>query len=175
MVVTSARQSGIPLEGLFDERTAEVTVNTYRSLFHRIPALWWRLDDLLRVLMSDNRAHTVPLGPVTVMAKRIQLPNGLFLRYDNIPAANLWGGKLLENIAQALARIVVMQAAVRLARQGLRFVSQSHDELIFVLPDSQVEESKLVILEEMIRPPPWLPDLPLAAEIGVGLTYGSCK
>ena len=40
MVITQARQYGIALDGLFDEGVAEVTVNTYRTLFDRIPAMW---------------------------------------------------------------------------------------------------------------------------------------
>jgi len=74
-----------------------------------------------------------------------------------------------------LARIVIMQAAVRLARQGLRFVLQAHDELVFVVLDAKVEESKKLILDEMTREPKWLPGLPLAVEIGVGQNYGETK
>ena len=76
---------------------------------------------------------------------------------------------------QALARIVVMQAALRLADQGLRFVMQSHDELVFVVLDKDIEESKKTIMVEMIREPAWLEGLPLAVEIGVGQRYGSAK
>jgi hypothetical protein len=48
MVVTQARQYSIELDGLFDQRIAEATVNTYRTLFDRIPAMWRQLDRLLR-------------------------------------------------------------------------------------------------------------------------------
>ena len=68
-----------------------------------------------------------------------------------------------------------MQSAVRLAQKGLRFVLQSHDELVFVVLDAFVEDAKLIIIEEMTRDPDWLPGLPLAVEIGVGQNYGSTK
>jgi DNA polymerase bacteriophage-type len=96
------------------------------------------------------------------------------LRYPTVDA-HLYGAKLLENISQALARIVIMQAAVRLAKRGYRFVLQAHDELVFVVPETEVEAAKKTILEEMIRPPLWMPNLPLAAEIGVGDNYGETK
>jgi len=97
MVITQARQYGIVLDGLFDEGVAEVTVNTYRTLFDRIPAMWRDLDRLLRLVLMNDCAQELQLGPIILMPRRIYLPNGLFLRYDD-PTEELWGGKLLENI-----------------------------------------------------------------------------
>ena len=174
MVVTQARQYEISLEGLFDERVAEVTVKTYRTLFNRIPMMWRYLDRLLQLVLLNDRAEGVQLGPVTIMPKRIRLPNGLFLRYDDFDE-KLWGGKLFENICQALARVIIMQAALRLARSGYRFVLQAHDELVFCIPDDRLEEARMIIMREMTRPPAWLPDLPLAVEIKVGDSYGNCQ
>jgi len=115
MVVTQARQLGISLAGLFDEWVAEETVKTYRTLFDRIPAMWRQLDHILQLVLLNDRPQELRLGPVIISPKRIRLPNGLFLRYDD-PPEGLWGGKLLENISQALARVVIMQAALRIAR-----------------------------------------------------------
>ena len=66
------------------------------------------------------------------------------------------GGFLLENICQALARIIIMDVGLRLEAQGLRFVHQLHDELVFVVPDNDVAEARQIILQEMIRAPDWL-------------------
>lgn len=176
MVTTQAWQNNIPLEGIFNEEIAAQTVQTYRGYYANIPKAWRKLDfNLESYLNNANDTQKTSWGPVTFMSHRIQLPNGLFLRYPNIDESKLYGAKLLENITQALARIVVMQAAVRLASQGLRFVAQAHDELVFVVPDGKVEESKKIITEEMIRQPKWMPNLPLAVEIGVGQNYGECK
>src|SRR5262249_15276642 len=130
MVVTQARQYGIVLDGLFNEGVAGVTVTTYRTLFDRIPAMWRQLDRLKQFVLHNDYAQETELGPVTIAPRRIVLPNGLALRYDE-PDEGLWGGKLLENICQALARVIIMQAALRLADRGLRFVLQVHDELLF--------------------------------------------
>ena len=67
-----------------------------------------------------------------------------------------------------------MQAGLRLAQRGRRFISQIHDELVFCVPADQIEEAKVIIMQEMTRPPAWLPDLPLAAEVKMGDDYGSC-
>jgi DNA polymerase bacteriophage-type len=174
MVVSKARQYGIALDGLFDERVAEATVNTYRMLFDRIPLMWRHLNRRLRLVLMNEYAQELQQGPVTFSPKRIWLPNGLALRYDD-PDEGLWGGKLLENIIQALARVIIMQAALRLDQQGCRFVLQVHDELVFCIPHDRVEEAKAAISQEMTRPPAWMPDLPLAVEIRTGDDYGSCR
>jgi hypothetical protein len=167
MVVAQARQYGISLREMFNEGIAEITVKTYRTLYDRIPAMWRQLDRLLRYVLTNDHGQEMELGPVTIMPRRIYLPNGLSLRY-NEPDEDLWGGTLLDHICQALARIIIMQAALRLDQRGYRFVLQVHDELVFCIPDGQLDEARTVIMQEMTRPPAWLPDLPLAAEVTAG-------
>jgi DNA polymerase len=171
--IIQARAFGIALDGLFDEEVAKITVNTYRRRFDCIPAMWRELDGLLQDVLLIADAREEELGPVTIMPGRIRLPNGLFLRYDD-PDEGLWGGWLLENICQALARVIIMQAGLRLDQRGHRFINQVHDELIFCVPADQAAKAANTIREEMTRPPAWLPDLPLAAEVKVGDDYGSC-
>lgn len=174
MVVTQAKQYGIPLEGLFDQRVADMTVNTYRSLFSKIQDMWRRLDRCLAMYINGGNGGFVTVGPVAFGTGTIKLPNAMTLRYQ-LHDDKLYGAKLLENITQALARIVIMQAALRLSKRGYRFILQGHDELLFAVPDDDVAAAKDVILEEMVREPEWLPGVPLAAELGVGDNYGSCK
>ncbi len=87
----------------------------------------------------------------------------------------LYGAKLLENIVQALARIVVMNAALRLADRGYKFALQAHDELAFLVPDTDVDNAKEIIHTEMTRRPSWAPDLPLSASTEAGKSYGDAK
>jgi DNA polymerase len=116
-------------------------------------------------------------------------PNGLSLHYANpreefgnflfdygrVTGIKLYGAKLLENIIQFLARIIVMSAALRLGALGFRFVLQAHDELAFIVPDAEVDRFKVLVHTEMTRCPAWAPDLPLTAEVGVGQSYGEAK
>jgi DNA polymerase family A len=175
MVITAARSFGILLDGLFDHGVAKRTVATYRETFARIPAAWNQLEQS-RILTINGRVETAidPWGPVTIKSGRIELPNGLKLIYD-IGDMSLYGAKILENITQALARIVVMQAAIRLTRLGYRMALQAHDELVFVVPINRVEVARRIIFEEMTRAPAWMPGVPLAVEIGVGSSYGEAK
>jgi hypothetical protein len=129
---------------------------------------------LLHFINDPNETQFTEWAGLGFSSGRIRLPNGMYLRYQrNDP--HIYGARLLENITQALARNIVMQAALRLADKGLRFVMQGHDELVFVVMDALVEDAKLIIAEEMVKEPSWLPGLPLAVEIGTGQNYGNCK
>ena len=132
------------------------------------------MDRYLASHINGGNEALAEWGPVLFSAGKVILPNNMTLRYEPNDS-RLYGAKLLENISQSLARIVIMQAAVRLAKRGYRFVLQAHDELVFVVPEDDVEAAKKTIMEEMLRPPEWMPELPLAAETGVGDNYGSCK
>jgi hypothetical protein len=95
----------------------------------------------------------------------------------------IYGAKLLENIVQALARIIVMNAALRIRDRGrqtscpwaYRFVLQAHDELAYILPLAELAAAKVMIHAEMVRPPSWGRDIPLTADVGIGDSYGEAK
>lgn len=177
MVTAQARQNNISLAGLFDKETAERTVQTYRSRYAMIPRAWYVLDGFWQKYINGPGAEKLwpdpEYGPLLFKPKTIVLPNDLTLRYTG--DEKLWGGVILENATQALARVLIMQVAVRLSKRGYRFVMQAHDELMYVVDATLVDESKAVIMEEMTRRPAWLPELPVAAEIGVGDTYAESK
>ena len=125
------------------------------------------------------RASFGPGGVITISSGRVTGPDGFALQYDRPrrEGDELWfnygryphkvyGAKLLENIIQFLARQIIRNVALRLMDKGLRFVLQAHDELVFIVPDAEVDKAKKIIHMEMIRRPTWAPDLPLKADVG---------
>ena len=88
--------------------------------------------------------------------------------------------RVLENISQALARVIVMNAALRIRKCGLdtnnvrdyEFKMQAHDELVYIIKDENLEQAKTIIHTEMTRSPTWGRDIPL---VGTGKSYGECK
>lgn len=175
MVTTQARGSRMALDR-FDQTLAETTVTTYRNTYWRIARMWHTLDKILatHIFNANEQQHT-EIEPVSFKTNTITLPNGMTLHYEWSERDKLYGAKCFENICQSLARIVVMQAALRLWQRGYRMVLQAHDELVFLIPDADVEAAKATIMEEMTRSPSWMPDLPVAAEIGMGQSYGDCR
>lgn len=136
-------------------------------------------------------------GPVWFRKERIELPNGMFLYYHNLRQETggrfgtewvfdyagmkkrIYGGKLLENIVQALARIITMEAAVRvrkhLSKLGIPLALQVHDELVFVVLEKYEAVTRFVLDHELKQRPWWLPNIPLNCEVGSGPSYGDAK
>jgi hypothetical protein len=179
-------------EVLLDDIEATRVVQTYRREYQEIPQMWRRLDAL--ITQMTNRHCYQEVGPLVFMHEKIKLPSGLFLHYHGLENKEgqwwftyggkpkyLYGGKMLENIVQALARICVMDTAVnvrrRLARGGhdIRLNLQVHDELVYICPTDQAESLRDMVIEEMCKPPRWGVDIPLDAEGDFGPSYGACK
>lgn len=87
---------------------------------------------------------------------------------------HIYGGKVVENIVQALARIVV---AEQMALVGARYkvVLQVHDEVVIMCDEGESNEAKNFMMDVMSTPPSWAPDLPVSCEADVGKTYGDAK
>lgn len=172
------------------EVEAKRYVNTYRHEYPEIPALWRFCDDAIGVLVGGGKMR---IGPCVASRGQIQLPNGMNLDYPNLKhietdkysgwsytyagrPRTLWGGKIVENISQSLARIKITESMRDIRKEmGCRPALQAHDELVYVVPTSEAEAAKEEMIEIMSRSPLWAPDLPLAAEGGSGPTYGDCK
>jgi len=95
---------------------------------------------------------------------------------DDIPWTNIYGGKVTENIIQALARIVIADQMVEIGGH-YPVKLQVHDENVCVVPDAQVVAAQQVMERVMSTPPSWAPDLPIACDDGAvaGQNYGECK
>jgi hypothetical protein len=186
--VLSRLQIGQTIEMPDDE--AQRVVNTYRRTYPEIPQTWKALGNLINIGLAGG--NEVEFGPVRFKKNEIVLPSGLSLYYHDLYMADdqwlytfggkikrLYGGKLMENISQALARIVIMDAMVRvrrrLAKFGIHLTLQVHDELVYVVRADAAELVRQIVLEEMNRRPSWAPDLPLASEAGIGPNYGEAK
>lgn len=180
---------------------AQQIVNLYRNKYHRIQALWNRCGHALNGLLAGEKGNMCDLIPydadglILPNGLRIRYPalrrtnNGF--EYINDPRTyrkfikarvmgderpelswtRLYGGKVVENITQAVARIVVAEQMVKVGRR-YPVALQVHDEIVCVVPEAQAEECKRFMIEVMSTPPKWAPDLPVACEADVGLNYG---
>ncbi len=177
----------------YDEVRAKTVINAYRRRYSNISGMW---PTLLQTCSAIARGDTGVLGTDGVVSYGqdfIRLPNGLSLFYDGLrceasPRGTQWtftfakkkkflhGGKILENIIQALARIVVMDAAVRMRQKyGLHYALQVHDELVYVVPTEKATWVLASLITEMTTRPWWGPTIPLAAEGAIGHSYGDVK
>jgi DNA polymerase len=127
----------------------------------------------------------------TVKEARIWLPNGLYLRYPQlrkqekdvvysyrkgkaILTKRLYGPKMVENLVQALARIVVFNQMLAISRK-YRVVLTVHDEVVCLAREEEAADATAFMTDIMSRPPRWATGLPVACEVGVGDRYGEAK
>jgi len=73
-----------------------------------------------------------------------------------------YGGKLSENITQAVARDCLFYAMENLTEAGYRIVFDVHDEVVLEAPEDKADLAAVVRI--MSQTPPWAPGLPLNAD-----------
>ena len=84
-----------------------------------------------------------------------------------------YGGKIVENITQSVARDCIIEAALRIDDLKLGdLVLSVHDELVFEVPVDEAETRSKAIAVEIDRRPGWALDLPVASSGGVTGRYG---
>ena len=90
---------------------------------------------------------------------------------DDIAWTKVYGGKVTENIVQALAALVIREQMAAVG-QHFKVAFQVHDEIIIAVPEDNAlaDQAKLEAL--MSTAPKWAPDLPVACESGVAANYG---
>jgi DNA polymerase len=179
------------------EADAVAAVRLYRSRYWRVPQLWSFLDSLLPHLASGASG---PMGslPVRMVGGNIILPSGLVIQYPNLrkigttrrgkiewgydewtkkgqkEPTKLYGGKLLENITQALAGELAKEANRPFIADG-SLVGVVHDETILCVPARSATAAKIYLQRALEHSPGWLPRLRLACEVGVGPNWKSAK
>lgn len=80
-----------------------------------------------------------------------------------------YGGKLVENCVQAIARDCLAQAIEHLEAAGLPVIFHIHDEVVIdIRPFADNEAMLAKTVKIMSRPVPWAPGLPLGADGWVG-------
>ena len=183
-----------------DEAEAQRIVQIYRQKNHAIVSLWNRLGWAIGAMV---RGEDYELYPVNIKHNSITLPNKLQLNYphlkllsntnfgylsdprqvkkyeagEDIPDdkwTKLYGGKLAENVIQALARIVITDHMVKAGRR-YPVVFQVHDEIVLSVPERMADKSQEEVMAIMSTPPKWASDLPVACEAGWAYNYGDVE
>jgi DNA polymerase len=174
-----------------DLAEAKRIINTYRTTYSRIPALWQRAQDSLRAMLMGNGMQVDAVGVIHAMPNnKLSLPNGLHIEYPSLYVRNtegkqewsylskghpvkIYGGKIVENFTQAVARCVVAEQMLKISKR-YKVVLTVHDAVACVAPIEEAEEAKKFVVECMSWQPAWATGLPLACEAGMGASYGDC-
>lgn len=169
---------------LYTDAQAAAVVTKYRQSYNRIPILWKRLENY--VTMSLYETADLPYSVLTFRNGTIQLPNKMSLKYKDLRANNgqleyigrngiekTYGGRLTENVVQALSRIVITDAMLKLqdAIPEGKVALTVHDEVVIVAPNTEPDATMELVIDTLCIPPEWAKDLPLDAEGGYAHNY----
>jgi DNA polymerase len=176
---------------------AKRIIDTYRATYPMIVKLWATAGNMLKAILQ-NQQTSFGRGNLLEVdgAKGIKLPNGLYLKYPNLRLREdeesgkvevvydtkkgkavipnrIYGGKVIENVCQALARIVIGEQML-VVNKKYPVVMTVHDAIAVVVPKAEAETAKEYVEMCMRLRPSWAPELPLNCEAGYGESYGDC-
>lgn len=172
------------------EAEAKRIVDIYRSDYSNVKQSWAQGERVLEAI-RDNASMWFGLNDDLTLHvsgdKGLLLPSGIYLRYPDLKQhmneegrkqwtyaqrkerIGIHGAKCYQNTIQALARCVMGESMVRIAKKG-PIALTIHDAVYCVVPDTFVDKAKRLIVTELKREPEWAPGLPLDAEVGAGQT-----
>ena len=167
-------------------------IHTYRKTYSHIPEFWKKAQFSLEAILKDKAFNLTKQEEAVRVLPAIGffLPNGLTLRYPELrrdmdkftgnigysyvskkDRINIYGGKVVENICQAVARCVIGEQMLRVAKK-YKVVLTVHDAVACVVKDEDSAQAVEYINECMTWKPSWCADLPLACETHYGKAYG---
>ncbi len=176
----------IPLEA------CERIIDVYRKTYQGIQKLWNDGQRCLEAMVDDKSCNfgTKPKAVNYIPFFGFRLPNGMFLKYHELKevqeermyknfeyksgrygATTIYGGKVVENVTQAIARCVVGEQMLRVAKR-YRVVLTVHDAVACIAREEEVEEAVAYVNECMKWRPDWCSTLPLNCETYYGKRYG---
>jgi len=194
---TVKNQTGLDIS----EEEAWKTVNLYRTTYFNVPKLWENAHNLLP-LIATGKIGCIWFAPfIKVQRNALVLPSGLRIQYPNLrpeviqgrfgpqtewiydvyhkvyvaEPTKLYGGKMIENICQALAGELCKEAIERAERKGVVCVGQVHDEILAVCKNEGGDYYSSLLKSCMEHPPTWMPTLRLKAEVNYGKNWNDAK
>ena len=169
-----------------DEEASRI-IAVYRQTYPHIPRLWKEANNSLDAI---RHGKTTAVGhqpqALSVTSSGFLLPSGLYLNYPDLQEGDdgytyksrrgrikIYGGKVVENICQAVARCIIGEQMLRIAKK-YKVALTVHDAVMAVVKEEEKEKAMLYIDECMKWRPEWAKTLPLTCELGVGKSYGDC-
>jgi DNA polymerase len=165
----------------------------YRSRYSKVPALWRQAQGCVEALITRQGATFGEVDAVIFDAAQggFLLPSGLWQKYEGLTkvfdpegkaqyqyktrkgVVKIYGGKVVENICQAVARCVIAEQMLKIAKR-YKVVLTVHDAVACIAKEDEAKEAQDYVEQCMRWRPTWCQTLPLNCESGVGRSYGDC-
>jgi DNA polymerase len=163
-------------------------IDIYRSTATPVVHMWGMFGQLIETCLYGGKEYTYKC--LTFKKGEIVLPSGMSLLYPDLKrtkddkgraqwtygqdSTKLYAGKITNNVTQGVARCVMTDGMLRVAKR-YPVKGTVHDELIAVVPDAEVDDAKTWVLAQMTMEPRYMPGIPLDADGGAHRRYGLAK
>lgn len=167
---------------------AKAIIDKYREAAWPVVSFWDFCNAAIERSLGGGKV--VEYKCLRFERERIVLPSGLALRYPALKGkpdpkgrvqwcygeheTKLYGGKLTENIVQAVARCVMTEQMLQINKR-YPIALTVHDECCIVVKESEAEEAYTFCVEAMSTAPVWAPGLPVACSGDTAKRYGDAK
>lgn len=171
---------------------AQRIISVYRSSSAYITTLWRQAQNALMGMYQGDKYAIGRTGVIRVVPEEngLLLPSGILMRYTDLKAVEeekglqfsyktregrvkIYGGKVIENVCQGIARCVMAEQMLRIAKR-YKVLLTVHDSVVCSVPDAQVDEAAAFISSCMRWSPDWAVGLPVRGDVEVGKNYGEC-
>jgi DNA polymerase len=166
---------------------AENIVSLYRNRHSSVRKLWWHCDNvILTAIANGEDFKSVDVNDWFITVDRGFAHPGLpGVVYNNLRKEGeswvygdkqyIYGGKMVENLCQHMARHVVMwQTACVNDRYPVAL--SVHDEIVCVVPEKEADDCAAYMEQVLNTAPKWCRDkLPVSSEVHIGRSYGEAK
>jgi len=178
-----------------DVKEARRIISIYREANWKISQFWRNCQNMLVEMSRDTPmsfgARNIVKSVRTQTGYGIELPSGLVMRYDDLEfeqgergfefsyktrrgRTRIYGGKVTENVCQAIARCIMGEQMLAIAKK-YKPVLTVHDSVVCCVPDDELDEARQYIEACMSTTPSWAEGMPITCESGIGKSYGDCE
>ena len=172
---------------------ARRVINIYRDANWNISNLWRQAQNMLRYMAQGDKITFGKAGVIGVdpAKKALILHSDLPMYYHDLFAVEeekgpqyyyktragdnkIYGGKVVENVCQAIARCIIGEQMLKIAKR-YKVVLTVHDSIVCCVPDAETDAAKAYVEESMRWVPDWAAGLPVDCEAGTAKSYGECE
>jgi len=175
-----------------DVEEARRVVSIYRDANWKINHFWRACQNML---IEMSRGNSGSFGPNDIIKYGVDgrngwvlLPSGLKMRYDDLQYeqgergpefkyrtrrgyTRIYGGKVAENICQAIARCIIGDQMLAIAKK-YKVALTVHDSVVCCVPETELSQAKQYIEDCMSTTSTWAEGLPITCESDTGKSYG---
>jgi DNA polymerase len=177
-----------------DLEEARRIIQVYRRANGEISRLWQDCNNMLENMTRGAKYNVGRFDVIDVLPNEfaLRLPTGLTLRYDGLTVEQsdgkyeffykarrgqknrIYGGKVVENLCQALARCIIGWQMLKISKK-YKVAMTVHDSIVCCVKEDEVADAQAYVEMCMRSIPKWAEGLPIDCESGTAKSYGDCE